>query len=236
MPKFDIILMDADDTLLDYPADSHAAFANALHCFGREWSRELEDLYQSFNQAAWRRLERGELTKEELEILRFEQLFAALGIEGDPAEFNRIYMDGLANGGRLLPGALELCRALSPQAKLFIITNGTARTQRGRFARCGLLPYLQKLYISDEIGYQKPHREFFDFVLQDIRREQGAFDPARVLVYGDSLTSDMQGGINAGLKTCWYAPGGGKSTSLAVDYIIPEHDGLLRIVLGDGAS
>lgn len=230
--RFDIVLMDADDTLLDYPADARAALAGALEQFGYAWSPEAEAEYQRYNQAAWRRFERGEITKPELQIVRFEQFFAAWGIMADPAEFNRVYMKGLSEGGRVLPGARELCEALARQVSLYIVTNGAAETQQGRFARSGLLPYLRAIYISETVGYQKPRKEYFDRVLQEIERQRGPVPRERVIVFGDSLASDMQGGINAGLTTCWYNPAGRDPGALHVDHIVRDYDAFRELVLG----
>ena len=230
--RFDVVLMDADDTLLDYPADARAALAGALERFGYSWSPEAEEEYQRYNQAAWRRFERGEITKPELQIVRFEQFFAAWGITADPAEFNRVYMKGLSEGGRVLPGARELCEALARQVSLYIVTNGAAETQGGRFARSGLLPYLKKVYMSETVGYQKPRKEYFDCVLADVERLQGPVCRERVIVFGDSLASDMQGGINAGLTTCWYNPDGRDAGGLPIDYTVRDHQAFRELVLG----
>ena len=225
--RYDIILMDADETLFDYVKSARASLNATLTKYAIPHDDSTWDTYRELNNALWRKFERGEITKPKLQTERFDALFEVLGAKVDSADFNRDYMLGLAEGGYALPGAEELCQALYPHVKLYIITNGFQFTQERRIERSPLKPYITKMYISEQIGAQKPQKEFFDAVLADL----GEVDRSRILVFGDSLTSDMQGGVNAGLDTCWYNPEGKDPAGLHLNYEIAELMELVPIVL-----
>ena len=202
--KYETILFDADGTLLDFARSEREAVTDALRELGVTVSDAMVDAYSEINDSLWKRLERGEIVKSVLFYHRFELLFERFHIVGDAHDMAKRYMEKLAHKGYLMDGAEELCRRLSQSARLYIVTNGTEFIQRGRLADSGLLPYVQDVFISDVIGYQKPRAEYFTYVAEYI----SSFDPARTLIVGDSLTSDMAGGIAFGIDTCWYNPAG----------------------------
>ena len=156
------------------------------------------------NRDLWERFDRGEVKREWLVVERFAALQRSLGGHHDPAEMNAFYLSRLAEAGCLLPGAEELCRALVPSCTLAIVTNGVASAQRGRFARSPLKALIPWLFISEEVGYQKPQRQFFGAVLSAMSLPPSA----RIVVVGDSLTADILGAVNAGLDSIWYNPNG----------------------------
>lgn len=225
--RYDIVLMDADETLFDYVKSARIALDTTLDQYQIPHDNSTWATYRALNNALWRKFERDEITKPKLQTERFDALFEVLGAHADSAAFNVDYMNSLADGGYALPGAEELCRTLFPHVKLYIVTNGFQFTQERRMARSPLRPYITKMYISEQIGAQKPQREFFDAVLADLKAE----DKSRILVFGDSLTSDMQGGINAGLDTCWYNPSGEDPAGLRLTYEIAQLSDLVPIVL-----
>lgn len=203
MPRYDYILFDADNTLFDFDQAEHRALCQVLTAWGYPADGETCAKYYAVNRDLWARFDRGEVTKEFLVVERFAVLMRALGGSGDPAALNRAYIARLGEGADLLPGAEELCRTLAGHCTLAIITNGVSAAQHGRFERSPLREIIPYLFISEELGCQKPQREFFEIVL----REMQIKDPARAVVVGDNLRSDIGGGRNAGLDTIWYNPG-----------------------------
>ena len=200
--RYDLVLMDADDTLFDYPRAAQQALEGTCRLHGLPFDDAVLARYHRINDALWKRHERGEVTQERLRTERFDTLAAELGTAANSAAMNRDYSRLLGEGAFLLPGALELCRALAPLCPLYIVTNGLSDTQHRRLAKSGLSPYLSGMFISEEVGYQKPRPEFFDAVFAAV----GLADRRRAVILGDSQTSDMQGGKNAGIDTCWFAP------------------------------
>ncbi|MEG2097753.1 MAG: YjjG family noncanonical pyrimidine nucleotidase [Pseudoflavonifractor sp.] len=228
MAKYDVLLFDADNTLLDFDAAERRALDETLAEYGYPVCDDTRAVYLAANRALWDQFDRGEVSRAHLVVERFAALQAALGGSRDPAEMNRFYLARLACGGDLLPGALDLCAKLAPDYRLAIVTNGVASAQRGRFARSGLGAYIPHLFISEDLGYQKPQREFFEAVLSAL----GNPDPQRVLVIGDSLAADIQGAINAGLDSCWYHPNHQPiNPQIRPSYAVQDFDELAALLL-----
>lgn len=201
--KYTTILMDADETLLDFTKSQEEALKATLRINGYPWSREINEIYSDENLKLWKKFERGEVTRERLKIQRFENFFRILGIKGaDIEKINRDYVDCLSQCGFINDGALALCKTLSGYCGLYIATNGLRKAQEGRLERSGLKPYIDGMFISDVVGFQKPSKEYFDFIFSELN----ITDKSRVIILGDSLTSDMQGGRNAGITTCLFDP------------------------------
>ncbi len=202
MKKFTTLLFDADDTLLDFRMDERQALVKALTHFGVPATEENIKIYSGINQGMWKQLEKGEITKPELKRTRFKKFFEAIGFEcsADPFTVNEHYLSLLGEGGNTLEGAVETVKALFEEGfELHIVTNGVAATQAKRLTKSGLLPYFKEVFVSETIGYQKPRKEYFDAVLEKISET----DKSRILVIGDSLTSDIRGAMNVGLPCCW---------------------------------
>lgn len=200
--RYRILLLDADGTLLDFlKAEAHGIEA-ALKKNHLPFRPDILQLYSDINRSCWEEFERGALSKEVLLVERFRRLFGKLGVEGDPATVALSYRDELGRGAYLIDGARELLDELKETHDLYIITNGVAETQYSRFSLSGLDKLVKKSFISEEIGFPKPQKEFFDYVFAHIPD----FQKEETLIVGDSLTADIQGGINAGVDTCWYNP------------------------------
>jgi 2-haloacid dehalogenase len=213
------LLFDADNTLLDFDACEAGALERLFREMGLPWSRESAAVYHTANEALWRALERGELTQQELLDTRFAVAFRKLGLEADGKKAEARYRELLGEGAFLMPGAVEVCRELAEGHSLWIVTNGVSNTQRSRLARSGLDRWFQGIFVSGEMGVQKPQPEYFDRVMEALGRP----DPREVLLIGDSLTSDIRGGVQAGLPTCWYNPRGKENdTPWKPDYEIRE--------------
>lgn len=203
MGKYDVILFDADNTLFDFDRAEGRAIRLTLEEYGYPFDPVTEGLYLAINRALWRRFDQGQVSREWLVVERFAAFQRVMGGGQDPAAMNRYYLDRLAEGAFLLPGAEEMCRRLKEDFTLAIITNGVAGAQRGRFARSPLWGVIPWLFISEEIGASKPQRAFFDAVARDM----GIGDPRRVAVVGDNLLTDIKGGLDAGMDAIWFNPG-----------------------------
>lgn len=202
MKPYRYLLFDADGTLFDFDRAETEALRQALHLHALPWSGRARDLYRDINQSLWQEFELGMVTKERLQIERFRRLLEQVPLSGDPEVINASYVKELGRCGFLYDGAEDICRRLADHYKLAIITNGIAGVQYPRFEKSPLAAIISDLFISEEIGYQKPQTEFFTHVLDALQIE----DRRHALVIGDSLTADILGGINAGIDTCWYNP------------------------------
>ena len=200
--NYTTILFDADNTLLNFDKDEDNALRKVMQEYGVPVTEENINTYIEINVSLWKALERGEITKPELKRTRFARFFEKIGFvtDADTFEVNERYLYLLGDGGNTLEGALELCRELQEKGfDLYIITNGVTDTQKRRLSRSGLLPFISEVFISETLGYQKPRKEFLDIVLGKIPEK----DTSKILVVGDSLTSDIKGAMNAGLESVW---------------------------------
>lgn len=194
------VFLDLDDTLLDFTQAEAIALKKALTEMEAPSHRAVLERYHEINQRQWELLEEGVLTREQVLVSRFEILFRELGLDREAAETCARYEGHLAEGHIFLPGALELLEALAPRYRLYLASNGAAAVQRMRMKSAGILPYFQNIFISEEMGADKPSLEFFRLCFSAIP----GFDPAEAVMVGDSLTSDIRGGRNAGIRTCWF--------------------------------
>ena len=231
MMRYDTILIDADETLFDFEKAERNALCEALFAAGITPTEALICAYSEINQATWKRLERGEITKEALRTERFDVFCKKFGFDADVFTLSEDYLAKLAEQSFLFEGAEEVCKALKAGfCRLYIVTNGIASVQHGRMMRSPIRSLVQDVFISEEMGAEKPSRVFFD----EVARRIVGFEPERTLVVGDSLTSDMAGGINAGLDTCWYNPKGKeKPADMPITYVIESLSELVPLVLGD---
>ena len=195
-----IILMDLDDTILDFKKAEARALSRSLTELGVPHDEGTLERYNVLNLQYWERLENGEITREQVLLGRFVQLLSEMGSDADPAALRDRYEYNLSQGHYFVEGAEELLRTLYPVCRLFLVSNGTAVVQQGRLASAGISGYFEQIFISQELGANKPGREYFDRCFARIP----GFDRSRCLIVGDSLTSDIRGGINAGIHTCWF--------------------------------
>ena len=213
---FEILFLDLDDTILDFKKAEYIAIGRTFEAMGLQPTDEIRHRYHAINQAHWKMLERGELTREQVLVQRFERLFEEFGIEVDGVKVARTYEKFLGEGHWFLPGAEEAVMALSKKYRLFLASNGTASVQKGRMTSANLYRWFEQVFVSQEIGYNKPSKAYFEGCFARIPD----FDREKCLMVGDSLTSDILGGINAGIKTCWVNPGHGESGEIRPDYEI----------------
>lgn len=196
------LFLDLDDTILDFHKAERIAIAKTLREFGLEPTEEVLERYHWINKAQWEKLERGEITRSQVQTQRFEILYAEYGREVDAESCARHYMQNLAIGHYFLPGAEEAVKSLHKRYRLFLASNGNASVQKGRMTSANLYRFFEKCFVSEEIGHNKPSEAYFAAAFAQIP----GFDPARAIMVGDSLTSDILGGIRVGIKTCWVNP------------------------------
>ncbi len=199
----EFLFLDLDDTILDFHKAERIALSKTLRAFGLAPTEEVLDRYHHINKWHWEQLEKGLMTRPQVLEGRFGMLFSQLGMAVDPAAIAKGYEQNLSIGHYFLPGAEETVMALHKRYRLFLASNGTASVQKGRLTSANLYRFFEKVFVSQEICHNKPSREYFDACFAQIP----GFDPEKALMVGDSLTSDILGGINAGLKTCWVNPG-----------------------------
>ena len=202
MKKYEILLFDVDGTLLDFDKAEEKGIEKLLLHFEVPVTEENRKKYHAVNKRYWEMLERGEITRDQVLSLRFEEYFGDFGIKVDGAEVDRLYRSSLNESTYLIAGAIELLEQLKDQYKLYIITNGVADTQYKRLRASGLDKYFRGIYVSEEAGSQKPQNSFFEYCFEKMGRR----DVENMLVIGDSLTSDIRGGNNAGIDTLWFNP------------------------------
>ena len=202
MKTYDTLLFDADGTLLDFDRSEDEALKRSLQQFGLVYTPSISRRYHEINDSLWKQFELGQITREQLQATRFATLLQELDSGESPIAFNLCYRQFLSESAHLIPGAISLCETLYSCYTMAIVTNGIAQVQRSRLIHSGLGKLFKKVYISEGIGWQKPDKRFFEYVFSDM----GISNRSKVLLIGDSLTSDIQGGINAGVDTCWYSP------------------------------
>lgn len=203
--RYDWILFDADGTLFDYDRTEAAALAATWDESGLAGAAGITAGYRRINAELWQAYEAGEVEQAELQVERFRRLAAELGdAAADPERLSRLYLRHLGRQTVLLDGARELLAALAADYRLALITNGIPDVQRPRIRRSGLEPLFPVVVISGEVGVAKPAPEIFALALE----RMGGPPRSTVLMVGDSLSSDILGGIGFGLDTCWYNPAG----------------------------
>lgn len=206
MDRFDVVLWDVDGTLLDFLAAEKAAIQSLFQEFGLGRCTDgMLARYSEINREYWRKLERGEMSKQQILVKRFEDFFREEGLDVLLGEaFNAAYQVRLGDTIVFCDDSKALVESLRGKVRQYVVSNGTVTAQTKKLRRSGFDQLMDGVFLSEELGYEKPAIEFFDQVFQEIQ----APDKNRVLIVGDSLTSDMEGGFRAGIKTCWYNPEG----------------------------
>ena len=203
MSQVKAVMWDVDGTLLDFLYAQRIAIIDCLKAEGVAVTDDMVSRYSQINDSYWKKLELGQVTKEELHVRRFTDLFDEYGINGvDVKGFRDKYLNILANTYAYEDGAYEICQGLKGKVRQYVITNGVTEVQRMKLRLSGLFELMDDVFISEQIGVPKPHKEFFDYCMNAI----GDLDRSELLIVGDSLTSDIKGGVLYGIPTCWYRP------------------------------
>ncbi len=201
--KYSIVLFDADDTLFDFYHTGQKSFIKAFASLGIKADENDYDLYSDINQKRWDLYSVGKMTKHDVVIGRFEEYSAAKGLKFDINAFYELYEDNLSKTAILLPETVNTLKTLKNLGvRIFLITNGLSKVQRGRLALSGIAEYFEDVFISDEIGYNKPSKEYFGFISAKITN----FNKEKTLIVGDSLISDIALGINNNVDSCLFNP------------------------------
>ena len=201
--KYLHVLLDADMTLIDFKAAQRSALITTYEKYGFPVNEESIAFYDQLNDSLWKKLERKEITKPELIDCRFKIMCEHFGVEhpGDDS-MEMFYQSELAKGHDLMPDAYEVCARLGRHFRLSLVTNGTAAVQHQRLQDCTLLPFFQNVFVSEDIGFNKPSHEFFQYVYEQL----GCPDKSSMIIVGDSMTSDIKGGYDFGIDTCHIVP------------------------------
>lgn len=217
MKKYDLFLFDADGTLFDYDmAEANALKITFDYC-GFDYSENIRLKYREINSQVWKNYEKGEITQSELQTLRFKYLFNDIGIYYDVKNFNEMYLNELGKGSFLIEGALEICKEIvSCSKKIYIVTNGILKTQKTRIEYSLIKNYISDFFVSEYIGFQKPHISYFKYVFKHISQ----IEKNKILIVGDSISADIAGGNNVGIDSCWF----NKSGDINNTEIIPTYE------------
>lgn len=221
------LLLDIDDTLLDFHAYVRTAANEGFEEFGLGvYTDEMFAVFTEINNGLWHQLEKGEITFEELKQTRWNKVFAALGISFDGVMFEEHFRKKLFHSGIPINGAIEILEYLKGRYILCAASNGPYEQQLNRLKVAGMLPYFAHTFISEKIGASKPSKEFFDHCIAALNAEDTVL-PEEIMIIGDSLSSDIAGGINSGLKTCYYdRTASGNTGGMKIDYIVTNLDGI----------
>ena len=201
--KYEILLFDADNTVLDFDSSEEQALSRAFCDMGLEFSQNTLSTYRKNNVSQWQLFEKGLLTKQQVLINRFILTFEDLHLPKDKLDkVATLYEEYLKFGFFVVPHADEVLSQLRTTCQLYVVSNGVAEIQNSRMKGSGLEKYFIARFVSETVGYPKPQIEYFDYCFAHIDN----FDKRKTLIIGDSLTSDIQGGVNAGIDTCWFNP------------------------------
>ena len=228
--KYKVILFDADETLFDFKKAEREAFKNTMIDFGVDYDENYHfNTYEKINSAIWKELEQGLITQEKLKTERFKRFIDKIDMSFDENDFATTYMKYLGDGSFLFEGARKLIKDLSDKYILSIVTNGLTIVQERRIKKSSIAKYFEDIVISEEIGIAKPHPDIFEHAIGNL----GEFNKDEILMIGDNLSSDIKGGINYNIDTCWYNPNKKENKSdLSPTYEISDYKELRNILLG----
>lgn len=225
---YKLILADADDTLFDFQRAEKTAFE--LSFSEMEHTLDVEVMKQKYhiiNKLLWNDVEKGVLSSKQVRVERFRRLFKDIDVQFSADEFSELFIRHLSEGAFLLEGVEKLCEYLSGKYTLAIVTNGIKEVQLSRLKRSSIKKYISDIIISEEVGVSKPDPRIFEFALKKLNH----YDKQSVLMIGDSLSSDIQGGVNFGIDTCWFNPMHSENTTaIRPTYHIDRIDQLFDII------
>ena len=228
--RYPTVLLDLDHTLLDSDASLRLALTATLDDVGVANPTSHHHTFDELNRALWRQVEAGTMTPPQVHIERFRQLVDVLGLDSDPSVLAAHYGDALGRHGELYPGARDLLDRLADTgAAMALVTNGLSEVQRARISRLDLGPYFDAIVVSAEVGAAKPGGRIFDLTFEAL----GEPDRAGAVMVGDNLPSDIKGGVDYGISTCWYNPHGRvHSDEIVPTHAVTELGAILDVVVG----
>lgn len=229
MKKYKYILWDIDDTLIDFKSSEKIALKKCFEDYGVILTDEDVEVYSNINSRYWDLLTQGKIDKKVMLNKRFEDFTEQLNLEYIDCEaINRNYQEELGGCAIMYDGAYEICKEFQKTKKLYAVTNGTAVAQHKKLNKTGLVDLFDGIFISDEVGYEKPDIRFFDYVFNEIPN----FKAEETIIIGDSLLSDMMGANNSGIDCCWFNPKGNinGNTNIKINFEIKMLNDLLEII------
>ena len=227
--KLSWLLFDADNTLLDFTSASKASLWQSFQDFDVECNAEIYSIYKKINASVWAEFEKGKISAIELRKKRFADLFDVIGKSDlEPSEFSKAYLDNLVIKSEAYEGVVELLQSLQKKYRISLVTNGLKEVQRPRLSKLNLNQYFESIIVSDEIGSAKPDREFFEHTFLSIPNPP---EKSEVMIIGDNPVSDIQGGIDFGIRTCLVTNGVKKGAEVQSDLVVEKANDLLGILL-----
>lgn len=214
------VLFDLDDTILDFKMSERVALSKTLKKFGVEPTEEIIAKYSAYNISQWKRLELGEISREEVKVNRYQLLFDDIGVDISPKRATADYEENLAHGHYFVDGAKEMLESICNDYDLYLVSNGAKKVQEGRMATADINHCFKGIFISEVVGCEKPSENFFNKVFETI----GNVNKDKTVIIGDSLTSDIKGGKNAKIKTVWFNQNGLDCGDITPDYQISSLD------------
>lgn len=226
--KYTTLFFDLDGTILDFSKSETAALTGAYSIvFGTDPSDDILPVYQKINSDLWKEFEKGTIKIHELKIKRFSDLFDNLELRTDPVAFSDIYLEELGKGGYLLDGALDVLESCAGRFRIGAITNGIGNVQRSRIKKAQIGQFFETVVISNDVGIAKPDPGIFTIALENM----DLYNKEEILMIGDSLSSDILGGINAGIDTCWINSLNIESGDIQPGYTISKISLLMEILV-----
>lgn len=216
-----VIFMDIDNTILDFDAGAAAGMQECFRRAGLIFKPDMLGVFREENNKVWRKIEKGELSIDDLYYVRWQAILGRLGLEADGVQMEKDFRVCLYNSAVPVPGAKEILTYLTPKYCLCAASNGPYDQQINRLQKAGMLQYFEHCFVSEKIGADKPGREFFDGCL----RELPGILPQECMMIGDSMTADIAGGVTYGLRTCWFdhhRTGLEPDTDIKPDHIITD--------------
>ena len=194
------VFLDVDNTLLDFHLCSLESMKEGFDEWGMDFTDEVFTVFNEINDGLWHKIEKGEITRDELFCIRWQLIFDRLGIDKNGPDFEKMFVENLAESAIPVEGAGSLVEYLASKYDLYVTSNAIHRQQIVRMTKAGMIDYIKDFFTSEKIGYAKPTKGFFDECfkrLPDVKKES-------VIIIGDSLTADIKGGVDYGIKTCWF--------------------------------
>lgn len=221
------LLFDLDNTLYDFDAASHFALHQTLEEYGVDPSSGNKEVYYDINHSCWTAFENGAMDFKTLRNKRFELFVNEIGVNADASGMGNRYLKLLSETDFKIEGAMPLLDHLEPNYNLVVVTNGLKEVKRPQLSKPEISKYFKAIIISEEIGIAKPHEGFFDHTFNTI----GSPDKSDVIIIGDNLNSDIRGGQDYGIDTCWFNPNQkNNATDVKPTFEIDTLDQLLKIV------
>ena len=217
------VLIDVDDTILDFKECSIGAIKQSMLDFNFLYKDEYYDVFHRENDKLWHMIENKTLTIDELHQIRWKIIFASIGLEGDYIAFEEHFVNYLKASSIPVLGANSLLKYLHKKYQIYVVSNATNRQQHKRLEKANMTPFIDKIFTSIDIGYSKPSKEFFQICLDGLNKDE-------VIIIGDSLTADIKGGINAGIKTIWFNKYQEKIPNIHIDYIVNSLEEIKKIL------